>query len=164
MKDELHGGCFLKKIKLTFVSLKKIETKIPGVDNVELYQCAKFWFKYRCCFKLHKNNTSDNFFKVWKHTLLLSSRSMHLSFLLKLKYNEFGFGILHTSRSQNYLCLDFFKKNWKFFNTISKKNSKKWATCSLGTICPCYVYPSIYLFWRKFHRSINNHQQKYKEV
>jgi hypothetical protein len=65
MKDELHGGCFLKKIKLTFVSFKKkIETKIPGVDNVELYQCAKFWFKYRCCFKLHKNNTSDKFFKV----------------------------------------------------------------------------------------------------
>jgi hypothetical protein len=39
---------FLKNSKSTFVSFRKIRTKILDVDNVELYQCAKYQFKIRC--------------------------------------------------------------------------------------------------------------------
>ena len=38
---ESVNGALFKKIKLAFLNLKKIETKILGVDNVELHRCAK---------------------------------------------------------------------------------------------------------------------------
>jgi hypothetical protein len=42
MEDGLHGDHVLKKSKLTYVSLKKIEKKFLGVDIVEIYQLVKY--------------------------------------------------------------------------------------------------------------------------
>jgi hypothetical protein len=48
MEPNLLGGCifFLKFMKLTFASLKKIRTKILGVDNAGLYLHAKSQSKF----------------------------------------------------------------------------------------------------------------------
>jgi hypothetical protein len=37
---------FKKKIKIDNCNFQKFETKILGVDNVELFQCAKFAPKF----------------------------------------------------------------------------------------------------------------------
>jgi hypothetical protein len=63
---------------------------------------------------------------------------MHMSFLLSLKYNEFRFKFLHTSRSNNNLHQDFFSQ---FFET-SKCNFRFFL--KRAPWCPGAIYPLFY--------------------
>jgi hypothetical protein len=89
MEDELHGGCFLKIRNWHLNLKKKSETKTLGVDNVELYRCAKYLLKIHCF---------PGYTKIINLKKIQVFKSTYLSFLVSLKYNEFGFGFLHTSR------------------------------------------------------------------
>ena len=53
------------------------------------------------------NLINFQFLKCALYTVSVS-RSTHLSFLLRLKYNKFRIGFLHTSRSHNYLHTELF--------------------------------------------------------
>ena len=46
MEPGLHVARFLKYLKSTFLSVKKIKIKTLHVDNIEIYQCANFKSKF----------------------------------------------------------------------------------------------------------------------
>jgi hypothetical protein len=81
----------LKISKSTFVSFKKISTKIIGVDNVELYQCAKSQFKIHCIL-VYTKIIKMIIFRILKMCAVHHPDPHICHLFLHVKCNEFRIG------------------------------------------------------------------------
>jgi hypothetical protein len=80
-------------------------------------------------------------FKLSKCALFTRSRSMHLSFLLSLKYYEFRVDFLHISSSHNFPHQDFLSRIFWNLKVWFSNFFKKWATWSSSSIWSFRVLP-----------------------